>query len=486
MNNFDTTVKAGGNRKRRICITLYGSANHEGSEVSGLMIWQSQLVNAYREKGFEVLELYFSVGKEAGSRDGNRIVFHVDPSARRFGMRRELEKYGIRSGAAALTLEAEMLRLFHVLDLDAFFIVNWISTGMALWDVATKLEVPVFFLPTEHSAVCHLGFLLTPSGLACVGPEGGLKCSDCTNGVQVKQAVFRYRDWYSHKFYFIELAASWLPPKFRRSTVKFLSRLIVNQDSRLKPNVGRARFESARRFLSFSKIYVVFQSKSQRKLFERSIGQQIQQFAPDVIIENRKLTYMANLDRRKIGLRTSPKIFLFAARSGYDRGLNFLLDAWEAWKPKGSAASLILCTDMLRMSVRFRINQLQRNGCQIELREGRLNELEYLEIHRQVHFVVNPALWEEPLSGTVIEGFSLGTPAIVPSKTGSSDFLESANGFVFEFRDILSLVQRLNEASCIGEDWISLPKGALEMSQKYRLLVRDKIDQIDKLIVDDS
>ncbi|HVP67214.1 MAG TPA: glycosyltransferase, partial [Anaeromyxobacteraceae bacterium] len=117
------------------------------------------------------------------------------------------------------------------------------------------------------------------------------------------------------------------------------------------------------------------------------------------------------------------------------------------------------------------VRELQDQGCDVRLAFGPLDEQSLREIHRSVHFVVNPAVWEEPGSSTVIEGLFFGTPAIVPSQTGSADFVKpGANGYHYQFRDVDDLLEKLRTAVEEVGGWRHLHEGALQSARHYRRL----------------
>jgi glycosyltransferase involved in cell wall biosynthesis len=144
-----------------------------------------------------------------------------------------------------------------------------------------------------------------------------------------------------------------------------------------------------------------------------------------------------------------------------------LVEAWELWNPSPSEARLTICTHAIPRSLERRLKVLKSRGS-IEVRIGRLSPEALERTHRQCHFVVNPAAWEEPGSATVYEGLFFGTPSLVPARTGSADFIENnVNGIVYPFRSIEGLVAALREACAGIGHWPAMHREALRAASKY-------------------
>ena len=128
---------------------------------------------------------------------------------------------------------------------------------------------------------------------------------------------------------------------------------------------------------------------------------------------------------------------------------------------------IIRCDDAGKI-IEKQVTELKEKGFDVDMSYGRLEDEEFIEIHRQVNFIINPSLWEEPLSGSVIESFDLGTPAIVPTNTGSACFVKTGNnGYLFEFRNKVSFLSCIENAIINIHNWESLHRGALQVSADY-------------------
>jgi glycosyltransferase involved in cell wall biosynthesis len=161
--------------------------------------------------------------------------------------------------------------------------------------------------------------------------------------------------------------------------------------------------------------------------------------------------------------------FLFAARPSFDRGLWLLLQAWERWQPDPEQARLLVFTHREGARSERTVASINSRRETVELHYGLLSKDRLLALHRQIHFVINPAVWEEPGSATVGEALLLGTPCIVPTSTGSSDFIiDGANGYTFSFRNTDDLVGTLERAVANRADWSLLHEGALRTGEELR------------------
>ena len=61
---------------------------------------------------------------------------------------------------------------------------------MSIWQTCLNYNIKTFFIPTEHTAICHLGFFLDPYGNSCTGPGSGEKCSKCTHGTKINHNTY--------------------------------------------------------------------------------------------------------------------------------------------------------------------------------------------------------------------------------------------------------------------------------------------------------
>lgn len=443
----------------RVGVTMYGPI--PGNRVSGLTRFQDRLRALLADAGLEVIPIFFSA-TEGGEATGPSLA--VDRRARRFFLPDEARAAGLPYPDGSARLADRCLSLFRRERLDALHVVEWMPTGMALWDAALRFGRPVAFTPTEHGAVCPYGFLLHPCGAACAGPGDGARCSACTHSLEpFPPPLPAGAPWYSRRHRLFHRLTRPLPVSLRRRALWALSERLQPGGVAIGEAEGRARLASARRFLTGVGT-VASQSHRQRRVLERALGVELPVPLPLVA----PIPPERPFDGKEAGATTRPVTFLFAARPSFDRGLWLLLEAWERWGPGGDRARLLVHTHDDGSGLARRVEALRARGRDVRLSFGVLGPERLREVHRAVHFVVNPAVWEEPGSATVIEGLLLGTPAIVPTGTGSEDLVEPGrNGYRYRFRDVGDLAATLGRAVDEIGDWPRLHAGALEAGRDY-------------------
>jgi len=411
-------------------------------------------------RGTEVVPIVFS-GRHNHNEGGVPFI----GNERRFFMPPEAQAEGLEYPKSSTRVTETCLSLFRRERLDALHIVEWMPVGMALWDAALRWGGPTAFTPTEYGAICQYGFLLNNCGTSCAGPENGTKCSQCTHSLEPYPPPRSFFEpWYSKRHRLFHGATQILPDPIRRRALWVLSERFQAGHVAISATEGSARLAAARRFLTTVGT-VAYQSPQQHRVFERTTGVKLCAPLPLVMPLSLENALEKNLTS------THPVVFLFAARPNFDRGLWLLLDAWKRWKPTKAAARLLLHTHDDGSRIARSVRELQDQGCDVRLAFGPLDEQSLREIHRSVHFVVNPAVWEEPGSSTVIEGLFFGTPAIVPSQTGSADFVKpGANGYHYQFRDVDDLLEKLRTAVEEVGGWRHLHEGALQSARHYRRL----------------
>ena len=468
----------------KFCVTLNGKPPELGdqSQVSGLDIWQKKYLERLRSMGLDLVELYFAWGNESKIErlSSQRYILHLDKAKRTFQMENEALGHGLSYPLDAKNNEEILLNLLSTERVEALIVIGWISSGMMIWQTCLHFGKPVIFIPTEHAAVCHLGFFLNPLGTACTGPESGMKCAKCTHGIEPYSSLAQTKaPWYSRRFQLFFRLTTWFPERLQKHAIWILAELFSAKDALLSKKQGVARLQSARRFLQHHNVSVLFQSSHQHKLFERAIKGSIRVRTEFVIAPNRDLVYDSLKDTRSPSIQHGRVYFLFAARSSFDRGLYFLLVAWAEMAHLKNIFTLIVRCDQPGSIIVNQLSNLQSSGFDIDVAYGKLTDEDFVHLHRKIHFVVNPAMWEEPLAGAVIEGFDLGTPAIVPTDTGSSCFVQSGqNGYLFEFRNKCSLIKCIETAIHDIDSWKHLQNGALATSKRYRLLSNIQLEYV--------
>ena len=443
----------------RVGISLFGPI--APGRVSGLAVYQERLQALLGDMGLEVRPFFFSA--DPGMGDGGNVIGFPRPE-RRFYLEAEGQEVGLAPPRSTRRCVERLLALFDRERLDALVIVEWMPVGMALWEAALRWGRPVVFLPTEHGAVCQYGFLLRNSGVPCDGPGEGDACALCTHGLD--EATLRHPiggHWYSNRHRAFQRATRWIPGPPRRAALWALGQWLQPGRVAIRAREAGARVRSARRFLR-SIAAVAYQSPAQRAAFEGALRCTLPAPLP-LVLPLPQLFQGGEPPARPVG---GPTRFLFAARPDFDRGLWLLLEAWRAWSPAPGTCELLVATHTPSPAVRAAIEAANSGAAPIGVRLGALGPAGLLEVHSSTHYYVNPAAWREPLSSSVLEGMSLGTPAIVPSGSGSADFVRSGeNGFVYPFRSVDGLVAAMREASQVRGRWGAMSAAALAAAMDY-------------------
>jgi glycosyltransferase involved in cell wall biosynthesis len=444
---------------KRLAVSVYGPpVGIRRGMVSGLPVFERRLAALLEEQGVELVPVRLT--NRGPSNRAQGVL--ANAAERRFYMSEEARHFGLPWDARTNQFQQEILRYLDQVKADALYIVEWSSVGMALWEAALESGRKVAFIPTEHLAACAFGFMLSPSGKPCEGPEDGRKCSSCTLSLELPSPESLGPPWFSERHRLFHLAAQTLPAPMRRTALRLMAGHLQRKGAAISETEGKARVISARRFLT-SGTLVAYQSPHQHRLFERALGCRLDAALPPLL----PVPALGAFEGKDVDARTRPVTFLFAARPDFDRGLWQLLDAWAAWNPASGQARLLVHTHSIPRSLRGRLQSLKARG-DIEVHIGRLDERALRAVHRQCHYVVNPAAWEEPGSATVYEGLFHGTPSLVPSLTGSADFIaDRINGIVYPFRSIDGLVAALRAASDEMERWPSMHVEALRSAESY-------------------
>jgi glycosyltransferase involved in cell wall biosynthesis len=472
----------------KLGLSVYGGVGWETSRnVSGLTGYQAQFISLVTSFGIDVVPIYFQEAKGAGdsgsyrpSGEGHHI-FMSRRKDRRPYLPMEARSAGLAYPEAGARLADELAALYRSERLDALHIIEWLPAGMAVWDSALRSDFPVSFTPTEHGAICHYGFLLHNCGSPCEGPGDGAKCGRCTHSLEPYPPTRSVEDpWYSRRHRAFHRLTRWAPRPARQRLLHILSENLQHPGAAISEREGKARLASARRFLNSKQVTVAYQSPHQHRIFERATGLSLPAPLPKITP-----TLFRPFQYQEKTVRNAGSVnFLFAARPNFDRGLWFLLDAWKQWAPPAAKARLHIYTHADGAWLDRAVEDISRSNSNIVLCYGKLGRRELQKIHQQMHFVINPAVWEEPGSATVNEGYALGTPAIVPTCTGSADYLQDGrNGYLYEFRDVDSLVDTLERAVDQIGGWNDLSRASLATAELYRELSLQHLEKWCSLVL---
>jgi len=257
-----------------------------------------------------------------------------------------------------------------------------------------------------------------------------------------------------------------------------MSELLAPRGTGLTDAEGQARVRSAVRFLT-SVTAVAYQSPAQYSTFSEALGLELPARLPLVA----PMPRLFGAFSKTVESGDRPVRYLFAARPDFDRGLWLLLAAWRRWKPTAERAELVIATHAMHRSLHEQIGNLRSGGEKISVLTGVLGVEGTQELHRTIHFYVNPAAWREPGSSSVLEALALGTPVIVPTGSGSSDLVQDGvNGFRYQFRDETQLVEALDRAAESMKHWDAMKTAARGSADDYAERSRNFMTQLLRLL----
>lgn len=138
--------------------------------------------------------------------------------------------------------------------------------------------------------------------------------------------------------------------------------------------------------------------------------------------------------------------YLYFGRLSREKGILTLL---EAWKHFPGIRLKIVGNGSLKNEI---IKYIQENNINAEL-VGYLTGQELFEVIRDSKYVIIPSEWYETFGLNIVEGFACGRP-VLASKIGAIPELvqDKMNGFLFESKNINSLIETVKLAETISED----------------------------------
>ncbi len=123
------------------------------------------------------------------------------------------------------------------------------------------------------------------------------------------------------------------------------------------------------------------------------------------------------------------------------KGFHYLLEAWDAWKPK--EAELVLWGGPGSRAATHMLRKYQLRNDSIEVRPVEVRQVGYEEVYARTHVLVHPSL-ADGFSYAVVEAMASGVPVIVTDNTGAADLVEDGvNGYIVPTADPHALRERL-------------------------------------------
>jgi glycosyltransferase involved in cell wall biosynthesis len=145
-----------------------------------------------------------------------------------------------------------------------------------------------------------------------------------------------------------------------------------------------------------------------------------------------------------------------AARLSREKGLAVLIAAWRR-RPRNAVLHIAGSG-----SDEHTLRSLAAGDASIRF-EGQLPLPRLMELTSKARALVHPCLWMEPFGRTPMEGFSVGTPAIVSRVGGLVETVEHGrNGLLVEPGDADGLDQAIHTLLADDEAFARMSRGALE------------------------
>jgi glycosyltransferase involved in cell wall biosynthesis len=123
------------------------------------------------------------------------------------------------------------------------------------------------------------------------------------------------------------------------------------------------------------------------------------------------------------------------------KGFHYLLEAWDAWKPRD--AELVLWGGPGSRAASSLLSQYQGRNPSIQVRPVEVRQAGYGEVYAKTHVLVHPSL-ADGFSYAVVEAMASGVPVIVTDNTGAADLVRDGdNGYIVPTGDAHALRERL-------------------------------------------
>lgn len=256
---------------------------------------------------------------------------------------------------------------------------------------ARRLNLPAIWQPNDYSFVCARSWLLTGAGRRCEVEAAREVCGRC----QLKGRG-AFETAVLHAFYLANRCGF-------ASTPIHVGRLVEaagNRGAHARPFVA-----------SFS--HFIAQSQPMFDVLVRYGA------APESIL---RVDYGVEPPRQAMGgrLRKRERItFAYIARPTFEKGLHLVLEAWAKLPPEIVSRARLLVYSPIGSASKFQRQRLEaalRQCVNVEVRnESVSSRLD--EVYQEIDVAVQPSLWPDHNSQTILEAMARGVPVIVPRHT---------------------------------------------------------------------
>ena len=290
---------------------------------------------------------------------------------------------------------------------------------------ASRLRLGAIWQPNDYSFVCARSWLLTGAGQRCQVEPGRDICARCQ--LEGRSAV---ESLALHAFYLANRCGFQATP----INVDRLVRGAANRGGQARPFVG-----------SFD--YFIAQSQPMFDVLVRYGAR------PDSIL---RVDYGVDPPRRNMADRSRPRrqvTFAYIARPSFEKGLHLVLEAWAQLPPDVVSRARLLVYSPIDSASRFQRKRLNAAlaGCKnVEVRnESVSSRLD--EVYAEIDVAVQPSLWIDHNTQTMLEALARAVPVIAPRHTSFAHGLvrDGDNGLLVDLERPDSLRTAL--AKCITD-----------------------------------
>lgn len=172
--------------------------------------------------------------------------------------------------------------------------------------------------------------------------------------------------------------------------------------------------------------------------------------------------------------------YLYFGRLSYEKGVLTLIEAFETCP---ELQLLVLGSGPLEDELKQYVKQHElKNVSFLEARSG----ASLYEVVSQAKFIVAPSEWYEMMGMTVIEGYSMGVPALVSDIGGLAEIVnDGETGFKFEAGNVDSLKAGIGKCEALSEqDYSLMREKAYTFGERFdeKVYLRQLLDIYQELI----
>ena len=137
--------------------------------------------------------------------------------------------------------------------------------------------------------------------------------------------------------------------------------------------------------------------------------------------------------------------YLYFGRLSFEKGVLTLLKAFEAYP---QLKLIVLGSGPLENELKQYVNHYKLNN--VSFLEARSGESLY-KVVSQAKFIAAPSEWYEMMGMTVVEGYSMGVPALASNIGGLSEIvIDKETGFLFNAGDVESIKASINRCEALS------------------------------------